>query len=91
VAGSQKNCGDMAAVMIRPVDLEASRAAIVALLERIRADVAAGRGTFVEITERTAPATLHDRRAARRIEIALAEADAALKHLRRALNDGSGA
>ena len=60
----------------------------MALLDRIRADVAAGRGTFVEMTERTSPASLHDRRAARRIEIALAEVDAALKHLRRALKDG---
>jgi hypothetical protein len=31
------------------------------------------------MTERTSPASLHDRRAARRIEIALAEVDAALK------------
>jgi hypothetical protein len=38
-----------------------------------------GAGAFVEMTERTSPASLHDRRAARRIEIALAEVDAALK------------
>jgi glutathione S-transferase len=74
--------------MIRAGNMEAARAATVALLERIRADVAAGRGGFVEMTERTSPASLHDRRAGRRIEIALAEVDAALKHLRRALKDG---
>jgi hypothetical protein len=81
----------MADVMIRPVDLEASRASTVALLERIRADVAAARAPFVEATENTWRASLHDRRATRRIEIALAEVDAALKHLRRVLQDGSSA
>jgi hypothetical protein len=50
--------------------------------EAARADVAAGRGTFVEVTEE---ASVHDRRAACRMEIALA------RGLRRALKDGSGA
>jgi hypothetical protein len=86
----EKDCGDMADVMIRPVDLEAARASTVALLERIRADLRLmpRRATFVEVTENTLRSSLHDLRAARRIEIALAEVDAALKHLRRALNAG---
>jgi hypothetical protein len=57
----------------------------VGLLQRMREDLVRERSALRAVAASTGPAATHDRHATNRLEVAVAELDAVLRHLRRAI------